>query len=83
MFGIKSQPLDDGDVPLFMSFYSCHRGGAKWFPLLQLWRDKRRELSCTYQLTGEKLKRKTSGNGCAEKRKSCRRGGGCSQNDNE
>jgi hypothetical protein len=31
MLGIKSQPLDDGDgeVPLFMSFYSCHRGGAK------------------------------------------------------
>jgi len=34
MLGIKSQPLDDGEVPLFMSFCSCHRGGAKWFPLL-------------------------------------------------
>jgi hypothetical protein len=33
MLGIKSQPLDDGEVPLFMSFCTWHRGDAKWFPL--------------------------------------------------
>jgi hypothetical protein len=26
---IKSQPLDDGEVPLFMSFCYWHRGGTK------------------------------------------------------
>jgi hypothetical protein len=29
VLGIKSQPLDDGEVPLFMSFCCWHRGGTK------------------------------------------------------
>jgi len=29
VLGIKSQPLDDGEVPLFMSFCSWHKGGTK------------------------------------------------------
>jgi hypothetical protein len=32
MLGIKSQPLDDGEVPLFMSFYNCQREAPNCLP---------------------------------------------------
>jgi len=63
MLGIKSQPLDGGEVPLLMSSHSCQGGGAKM-------------VSCATNLASQKegavlhmKNEKYNGNGCVEKKK--------------
>jgi hypothetical protein len=68
---IKSQPLDDGDDPLFMSFYSWHRGGTKAAVSFKLKLEKKCDLQL--QKSGKRIM-ETNGNSCAEIRKELQTG---------
>jgi hypothetical protein len=49
VLGIKSHPLDDGEVPLFMSCCSWHRGGTKVVVSFGLKLEKKHDLQLQNQ----------------------------------
>jgi hypothetical protein len=89
VLGIKSHPLDDGEVPLFMSFCSWHRGGTKAVVSFGLKLEKnvicnskiKRENQGNQQDVTEKRK-EISRDSCAEKRKELQTGRHYSHNAN-
>jgi hypothetical protein len=68
---IKSQPLDDGEDPLFMSFYSWHRGGIKAAVSFKLKLEKKCDLQL--QKSGNRIM-KTIRNSCVKIRKELQTG---------
>ena len=71
MLEIKSQPLDDGEDPLFMSFYSWHRGGIKAAVSFKLKLEKKCDLQL--QKSGNRIM-KTIRNSCVKIRKELQTG---------